>query len=130
MFSAEWGMVFKSNLYPMGLTFRTITGDKYKVNRGDGRGGEERGGEGRGGEGRGGAMRGGEGRGEKGRGGEGRGGEVLSDCSELQAERYFSPFALKKARAVGRNIVNFTLFIKVGNTRSVVLTCVTGVHVT
>ena len=65
-------MVFKSNLYPMGLTFRTITGDKYKVNSGEERG---KGGEGKGGEGRGNEGRGGEGRKGKGRGGAMRGGE-------------------------------------------------------
>ena len=35
----------------------------------------------------------------------------------------FSLFAVKKARAVGRNVGSFNLFIKVGNTRSVVLSC-------
>ena len=31
-------MVFKSNLYPIGLTFKTLTGDKYRVRGGEGEG--------------------------------------------------------------------------------------------
>lgn len=34
--ATDWGMVFKSNLYPIGLTFKTLTGDKYRVRGGEG----------------------------------------------------------------------------------------------